>query len=258
MPTSSIQRALIPAACVAGTVFAASTAPLAMFKSEVIEVELQNRPLFAAEIRDLAGPYLGVVGIVSVSVGASIMGFSGWRQAARKTEAAESKLSGLQRDLLAQQTALEEIKFSDARLRAQHLDIFLESPSVAEGGAAHSRAPLAAVPSQNSAALGAAPSKVEAPVSSSTVMPSYQAHYTMQPQAPSAAADAVKDRAMMALSAAQSYASYVRSSDSLETAVETEAANPQGVQLDQLLVQLRELASQVEELRTETTERIAA
>ncbi|HEY9735833.1 MAG TPA: hypothetical protein V6D06_06105 [Trichocoleus sp.] len=257
MSTSSIQRALIPAACVAGTVFAVSTAPLAMYRSEVVQVEIKNQPLFAAEVRDLAGPYLGVVGVVSASVGACIMGFSGWRQAARKSEAAESKLSELQRNLLAQQTSLEAIKFSDARLRAQQLDAFLEAPAAPESGVAHSRAPIAAIPSHS--VPPAAKTQEASNSGSGLVLPAnYQAHYGVpaQPQEP-VAVEAMKDRAMMALSAAQSYASYVRSSDSPELAA-VEVGKTQGVQLDQLLLQLRELASQVEELRTGTTGSMAA
>lgn len=267
MTTSSIQRSLIPAACIAGTLFAISTAPLAMYRSEVVAVELQNRPFFAAEIRDLAGPYLGLAGLISVSLGVSVMGFSGWRQASRKSEAAESKLSGLQRDLLAQQSELEEIKFSQSRLRSQNLDTFLEPQTSLEAlnQQVPHRAPLAAIPNHIPAPIAPVPQAVTAPkpqvvpIGHSEAIP-YVSYVSLTDRPLDSAAtpvNAVKDKAMMALAAAQSYASYARSSNPMDAGEGDDQAA--GVpQLDQLLGQLQQLASQVEELRTTSSKGLAA
>ncbi|MBD0334749.1 MAG: hypothetical protein ICV62_04615 [Cyanobacteria bacterium Co-bin13] len=267
MSMSSIQRALIPAACIAGTVFAVSTAPLAMYRSEVVAVELKNRPLFAAEVRDLAGPYLGLTGMMSVSIGASILGFAGWRQASRKSEAAESKLSGLEQNLLVQQSELEAVKFSEARLRAQHLDAFLEPQSPVEAANQQvQRAPLAAVPNPNAAHIASV--SPATPVASSpaalvnnpneTSYVSYTGLIHRQ-TSPTNPVNVAKDKAMMALSAAQSYASYTRSSGVVDSAVNGPGnGNVEGVQLDHLLVQLKELATQVEELRAGSSNGLAA
>lgn len=247
MTTLPIQRALIPAVCIAGSVFAASTAPLAMYRSEVVEVELQNQSLFTAEVRDLAAPYLGTVGIVSAAIGASIMGFSGWRQSARKSEAAESKLSSLQREMLAQQVELEKVKFSDSRLRSQQLDAFL-APAPEE---AH-RPPIAAMPTRMAQTSAAPMAKAPAAPKPAAAVP-----YVSYPQQTAAAAELnpVKDKAMMALSAAQSYASYSRPNDGVG---EDTAGAPKGTQLEQLLNQLKELTNQVEELRTSQPNQMAA
>lgn len=250
MTTSPIQRALIPAACIAGSVFAISTAPLAMYRSEVVEVELQNQSLFTAEVRDLAAPYLGTVGVVSAAIGASIMGFSGWRQSARKSEVAESKLSSLQREMLAQQVELEKVKFSESRLRSQQLDAFL---APAPEDAVH-RPPIAAMPTRTAQPSAAAASKAQAaaPKVAETIP------YVSYPQQTNSAAigiNAVKEKATMALSAAQSYASYSRPNDVVG---EELADAPKGTQLEQLLNQLKELTSQVEELRTSKPNQMAA
>jgi hypothetical protein len=261
MSTSSIQNSLIPAACIAGAVFGISITPLALYRSDVVAVELQNRPLFAAEVRDLAGPYLGLTGIMSVSIGASIMGFSGWRRAARKSEAAESKVSGLQQDLLTHQAELEAIKFSESRLRAHHLDAFLEPHSPIEAvNQQVQRLPLAAVPGPQTAPLAAASQPPIAPVK-----PLKAAAYVSYPQStshqlpPAETAEGVKDKAMMALSAAQTYVSYARSKSPARPITDP-AKNPdlQSVQLEHLLVQLKELAHQVEELRTGASDGLAA
>ncbi|HEY9880930.1 MAG TPA: hypothetical protein V6D29_20900 [Leptolyngbyaceae cyanobacterium] len=264
MNTSSIQRSLISAACVAGTIFAASTVPLAMFRSEVVAIELQNRPLFSAELRDLAGPYLGITGVLSASIGIGIMGFSGWRQAARKSSVAESQLSDLQRNLQTQQLALEELKFSEVKLRAQNLDAFLE-PTLSDTQSVAPRAPLAPVASTQ-AATGAVmqpsqnvsfhkPQIVSISPSQPVSSVSYQV--LADRQSISETAGSVKNKAVMALSAAQSYASYSRS-NGVMGGNDSVSKNPAGTQLDQLLTQLRDITNQVEELRTGTSNGIAA
>lgn len=257
MTSSSIQRSFIPAACIAGALFAASTVPLAVFRSEVVAIELQNRPLFSAELRDLAGPYLGITGAVSASIGISIMGFAGWRQAARKSSTTESQLSGLQGNLQTKQLELEELKFSEARLRSQNLDAFLE-PALSEVQPGPSRAPLAAVASTQTAIGTGAPSPRSQVVSINPPQPgsgvSYQVLAERLPLA--GTENVVKGKAMMSLSAAQSYASYSRSNGTVGS--QLTGKNPAGTQLDQLLAQLKEISHQVEELRTGTSEEIAA
>ncbi|MBD2260896.1 hypothetical protein H6G13_25305 [Pseudanabaena sp. FACHB-2040] len=266
MSMSSIQRSLIPAACIAGAIFAVSTAPLAMYRSEVVAVELKNRPLFSAEVRDLAGPYLGLTGIISVSLGASIMGFAGWRQASRKSEAAESKLSGLQQDLLVQQSELEAIKFSELRLRAQHLDAFLEPQSPVEAvNQQVQRAPLAAVPNHSTAHTATVSQGMPVVSHAASVNNpdtiSYVSYTDLSHRQPASAntVNVVKDKATMALSAAQSYASYARSNGAADLAADSSSnGDVQGGQLDHLLVQLKDLATQVEELRAGGSNGLAA
>ncbi|HEY9762440.1 MAG TPA: hypothetical protein V6D07_07940 [Trichocoleus sp.] len=262
MTTSSIQRSLISAACIAGTIFAASTVPLAVFRSEIVAIELQNRPVFSAELRDLAGPYLGIASAVSASIGLGIMGFSGWRQAARKSSAAESQLSNLQRNLQTQQLELEELKFSEGRLRAQNLDVFLE-PALSGAQSGSSRAPLAAVASTQAntetvthhIAAFPKPQVVSINPTQSISSVSYQVLADRQPLAE--AENSVKDKAMMSLSAAQTYASYSRSSGVTESN-DSASKNAGGTQIDQLLTQLREITNQVEELRTGASSKMAA
>ncbi|MBE7383499.1 MAG: hypothetical protein F6J95_019040 [Leptolyngbya sp. SIO1E4] len=126
MTLSPLQKALVSSVCVSGALFTATTVPLAMFRSQPVEVQVQNQPVFESELNALAGPYLGVAGTFSVALGASILGMTGWRLAASKSEAEQAKSSELKRDLLAYQAELERIKFSDARLKAQDLEAFLE------------------------------------------------------------------------------------------------------------------------------------
>ena len=125
MTLSPFQKALVSSVCVSSAVFTIATVPLAMFRSQPVEVQVQNEAVFASELNALAGPYVGVAGALSLALGAGILGVSGWRLAATKSEAEQAKSSDLQRDLMASQAELERIKFSDARLKAQGLEAFL-------------------------------------------------------------------------------------------------------------------------------------
>ncbi|MGP1375225.1 MAG: hypothetical protein ACTS3T_20520 [Almyronema sp.] len=151
MTVSPLQKALISSVCISSALFTVATAPLALFRSQPIEVQMQNKSVFASEISALAGPYLGIAGVFSVALGTSILGISGWRSAASKSEAEKAKSSELERNLSAYQAELERIKFSDVRLKAQNLEGFLEpqtaitahsaSAPAAEAAAAKSAAP---------------------------------------------------------------------------------------------------------------------
>ena len=133
MTSSSLQSSLLPAVGVAGTIFAAATLPFVLYSSQVVELELQNQPVLSTELKYLSGPYLGITGAVSATVGLSILGLTGWRQAVRKTEAAEEKISSLQQDLIRHRSELEQIKFSKSRLQAKNLDAFLpEAPAASQ------------------------------------------------------------------------------------------------------------------------------
>jgi len=129
MSQSPFARALITSACVAGAVFTASAFPLALNKAKVVDIELQNQPIFASEMRDLAAPYLSISGVFSVALGFGVFGILGWRTSVRKLSEIESQSSTLTKDLVTYQAELERIKFSESRLRAQNLTPYLEPSS---------------------------------------------------------------------------------------------------------------------------------
>lgn len=276
MSSSSVQNSLVPAICITGAAFTVTTIPLALFRSEVVEVQLQNQPIFASEVRDLAGPYLGFSGLVSAAMGATVLGFSGWRQSARQSDSIRHQLSDLQRNLQVKQAELEEIKFSSARLRNQNLDIFLESSSPLER-AANPEIPMAPV-----APIAAAGSQVAAPAGSpggtsngktpafsvnpplvnppevrsdaSFVMPAVGSSY------PSPALDNLeKSQAPGFLQPPHSQPAngrFIHRESSV--ALGQVAPIPSPDLLEQLLHQLNTLACQVEELRTRSDNEFAA
>ncbi len=125
MSQSPFARSLFISACASGVVFSIATVPFSMFKSNIIGVQLQNRDVYSAELKYLAGPYLALAGGMSAAVGLGVFGLIGWRQSARKVAGAESERQDVLRSLAVYQAELERMKFSEARLRSQNLSAFL-------------------------------------------------------------------------------------------------------------------------------------
>jgi hypothetical protein len=233
MSQSPFARALITSACVAGAVFTASALPLALNKAKVVDVELQNQPIFASEMRDLAAPYLSISGVFSVALGFGVFGILGWRTSVQKLSEIESQSSTLTKDLVTYQAELERIKFSESRLRAQNLTPYLDPSSNLAFAATTPEAvrpsyevvtDKAAIPSQDSA---------QSKDLHRTVDP-WQVRYSPRP-----------------LSLRQK---------SLSTTVEpvSPVVDPQGEVLTNLLQQLDQLSRQVEDLRQGNSSGIAA
>ena len=125
MSQSPFARAFITSACVAGAVFTASTLPLALTKSKVVDIELQNQTLFSSEVQDLATPYLSLSGAFSIALGFGVFGILGWQNSARKLSRIQGESTELARELAIHQAELERIKFSESRLKTQSLATFL-------------------------------------------------------------------------------------------------------------------------------------
>ena len=126
MSQSPFARSLFISACVSGVAFSIAATPFALLKSNTVGFSLQNRDVYSAELKYLAGPYLALAGGVSAALGLGVFGLVGWRQSARKIASTESDRQNLVHSLAVHQAELERIKFSQARLRSQNLSGFLQ------------------------------------------------------------------------------------------------------------------------------------
>jgi hypothetical protein len=126
MALSPLQKSFLASAGISSILFGIATAPIAFFGSHPIEVQVRNQPVLDTEISDLAGPYLGIAGAVSAALGLSILGVGGWRSAANQSETERTKRFDLEQSLLTREAELERIKFSDARLKAENFDKFMQ------------------------------------------------------------------------------------------------------------------------------------
>ncbi|MFM7220431.1 MAG: hypothetical protein ACKO21_09505 [Nodosilinea sp.] len=149
MSQSPFAHSLFASTCVAGIIFSATTLPFTAFKSNVVNVELQNQPIFTSELKYLAAPYLTVAGGISIAVGVGVFGVLGWRHSANKLAGSESSKEDLAKSLTAYQSELERIKFSESRLRTQQLSAFLQPSELASRAPEEQREPVAVVQPQS-------------------------------------------------------------------------------------------------------------
>ncbi|HEY9639546.1 MAG TPA: hypothetical protein V6C57_03640, partial [Coleofasciculaceae cyanobacterium] len=81
-------------------------------------------------LEDMANPYLGFTTIFSLGVGAATFSLLGWQSSSRKLNQAEEKIAALKQQLQEKEALLEHLKFSETRLQAAGLNLFLEPETV--------------------------------------------------------------------------------------------------------------------------------
>jgi hypothetical protein len=232
MSQSPFARAFITSACIAGAVFTASTLPLALAKSKVVNIELQNQTVFSSEMKDLAAPYLSLSGAMSVALGFGIFGVMGWQNSVRKLSKIEGQSSDLARDLAIHQAELERIKFSESRLKAQNLTAYLApTDSVSSLTAQVTPFPTHSMPS------------FEAVAKEASSNPHFENQRTLEPQP--------------LPHAQRPFSSTQVSLRNVEGPVES-PSDQKGEVLNSLLQQLNQLSQQVEELKSTKTNGLAA
>lgn len=126
MSGSPLKKFVLTPVIISASVFAVLTFPLAFLGNKPVTIKLQQDPVFYGQLRDVAAPYLGLAGTVALGSGVASVALAGWRQSKRKSEEVEAQLSGLAQHLQEKETQLEALKFSEARLEASGLNVFLD------------------------------------------------------------------------------------------------------------------------------------
>lgn len=286
MTFSTLQRSLIPAAALAGTVFATVTLPLALMPSEHVVIEFQNEPVFTGRLDEMAVPYLGLATALSMGVGLTSMAVMGWQQSASKSAQIEKQVSQLQQDLQQKEAQLDQLKFSEERLGEAKLDFFLKDENSKEPlqetsnhALAAPQPPVEAIATTDAvlqklaeqylaqaSAVALASQKVEAPAKAASSVSGQTSQpwmlEAMETAPPIGLAQEVEEnqarlRAMTAFPAAQAFNSFKRTSNSPEAGVSSPAAQAQptedtSAQLNELLDYLKQMMTEVERFKTTT------
>ncbi len=127
MTSSPLQKFVFTPVILSASVFAILTIPLIVFGSKPVTIQLQEEPMFHGQVRDIAAPYLGVVGLVSLGAGIASVAVAGWRQSAHQSAQVKEQLSGLTQNLKHKEELLEAIKLSESNLEASGLNAFLDA-----------------------------------------------------------------------------------------------------------------------------------
>jgi hypothetical protein len=99
---------------------------MAAMGSQPLTIHLENQPVFAGQVKELSGPYLGLATAVSLGAGVTALALLNWSHAARKLSKVEDEVSDLRQQLKDKEAELESLRFSDTRLVSAGLESFLD------------------------------------------------------------------------------------------------------------------------------------
>jgi peptidoglycan hydrolase CwlO-like protein len=125
-----MKGSLFSTALLSCAIFSGLALPLAAFGSKVVEVDFQKEPLFSGQLRDIAVPYLGAAGLISLGAGAIGLSIAGWRTSSQKSSEIAGRLSQIQDELKTKQSQIEEFQMSEPYLKATGLKEFLGASAV--------------------------------------------------------------------------------------------------------------------------------
>ena len=123
----SFSKSLLSSCALTSVVFAASLAPLALFGQKPITVQVGQRPVFSGQLRDLSTPYLGLAVSTSLGAGLVALAIAGWRQSSRQVSQVERQLAELDQQVQEKSALIEDLAFSEAKLKALGLESFLSA-----------------------------------------------------------------------------------------------------------------------------------
>lgn len=219
----SLGKLLVPAALAAGTVFSLFTAPLALYGSQQLEIQLKEERIFEGELREIATPYLALAGILSLGTGVALCAIAGWRQSNQQFDEVEKLLTEAEQKLKQKEAQLQETLLSDAYLADSGLRFFLEDD-----------APLSAMPKSQSTPATIAASEQPKTVTSSVFVPQSSVQSTVSP-----------------LPAAQAFLGFARTSGS-EAQVVTQATQASTAsEVVQPIAKMQELQNQLQHILSE-------
>lgn len=237
MSVSPLKSSVLPATVLAGAMFSSLTVPLAVFGSEPVDIQLGQEPIFSGTIKDLAAPYVGVVGVLSIGMGVAGVAIAGWQQSSRKSEQVEAKLSNLKQTLDEKELQLQATLLSEQRLEASGLDFFLQDETLPNA---------VSLTAQTEPQSVVAPEKGSAVPTNASYTQSSPAGLEVEPT------QAAVQSVVSTLAAAQSFLSFARSNHATPAnyddplLAKVPAPN---VSLQELQDQLKHIMSQVEMLR---------
>ncbi|NEN96777.1 MAG: hypothetical protein F6K50_14930 [Moorea sp. SIO3I7] len=126
MSGSPLNKFLFKPVLLAAAVLSVLSLPVAIFGSQPVSIRIQGEQWMDGEIKDLAPPYLGLVGALSLGVGVASLAISGWQHSAHKFSQTQDKVSTLSGDIQAKEKELEDLKLSLSSLEASGLSDFID------------------------------------------------------------------------------------------------------------------------------------
>lgn len=127
---------------------------MAAMGSQPLTVHLENQPIFAGQLKELSGPYLGLATAVSLGAGVTTLALLSWSNSSRKLSKAEDEVSDLRQKLKDKENELESLRFSETRLASAGLASFLDEVETVSPAAELLQHSLAQVEVEQRATVG--------------------------------------------------------------------------------------------------------
>ena len=121
-----MKSSLLRSVLLSSVIFSGLTVPLAALGSNSVNIEVQKENIFVGKLKDVATPYLGFAGFISIGVGAVSISIAEWRRASRQSNQVESHLLELKKELKEKSERIDELCLSEHHLSATGLHSFLE------------------------------------------------------------------------------------------------------------------------------------
>lgn len=121
----SFSRHLLSSVLIGGTVFAAATLPLATLSTKPVAIQMEGKPVFTGQFKELAGPYLTLALALSIGAGATHLSVMRWYRTWRDLESTQKQLTALRQQLHEKEALVESLRFAPSRLQANGLEKFL-------------------------------------------------------------------------------------------------------------------------------------
>ena len=178
-----MKSSVLPSALLSCTVFSGLTAPLAILGPNSVNIEFQRENIFAGRLKDIATPYLGIAGLISLGAGAVSLSVAEWRRSARKSVRVETQLVELQKELKEKAVQIDELRLSDSYLAVSGLQTFLEPDAKYSAPVQEKFVPIAHAPAQPPFKSGSPAPAAQPPVQQQSLKRSLPVEQTLQAQA---------------------------------------------------------------------------
>ena len=231
---------------ISAAVFSTLTLPLALLGSKPVAIRVQEEPVFDGRLRDIATPYLGLSGLLSLGTGIASVAVTGWRQSSFKSAQFEKQLLGIQQHLKEKEKLLQELKLSESRLETSGLNIFLDSKETESKNAADHRV------SATETTIKVEPVVIEMPVQVEQLGTSKRLLEMRHATSLQSASSQKTQAAASVFQSAQAFLGFaqVNTLCSKSTAVATEDSTTMTLPFEELQSQIKQLMTQIEALQS--------
>ena len=120
---------VLPSLFVSGAVFAVLAAPLAIYGSEKVDVQVsESLGITGATVQDFTAPYLGLSGLASLALGSATAAMIGVGASRKQAKAAEQQHLDAQTNFQNRERQLQDALLSESSLTTSGLRFFLDEP----------------------------------------------------------------------------------------------------------------------------------